>query len=986
TAVFKVENQNDGGTHLVDEYGERYDDVDDYRANNNLPVDGVNLAMPEDGDFTLDSNGNVKLFTGDARTETDWQHFRRKTHLDAIVGGLAIVGGVLLEFGSAGTLTPVAGALILGGASLYGVTTAAQSLTNRAQHGLSINPFTDREAGMDWLNLGASALALPSLGSAGRAATLMFEAERASAGSAKLMTTTTSTFASLTGKGAMVTGTAAMADGGVYMAQNWDQMNDAERWEQGGMFLLNLASFGTHPAAEAFKQRAAVKVDGGTQPVVDTVASGAKTNADGSPLVETAANTTTTTGGVRTLDTEGASTQPLVTGDGAPPLLTVADPHGAPVDTTNPSMTTTTTVDTGPADNPIDLDLPSPHGNTRDPAPIDLLSSSSTSDDPTGSSGDPLAAASGARRSGRRNSRDDTAHEQRVLDRRQAGRTSQRKQAAASPLARAHSNERKVLVQGERGMFLPEVAPRTEGLGTHATMAELLESGALPGPEGVTLKGRFSYGDLYRLSTLDGRRIEFALTFENVGGQRVRRLYSGSDRHVPLPDEARPVAHTHPTPHSNQRFASPGDMDMLNARHDQALAQDPEAAPRPHFVVWGEKSGPQGDYTAVYPGIHKHGYGEAVTAALHDHGVGGLAEVDADGWTLPTEHMGDTNVRKTLQVVHEAGGRLDGMGYVTYSRAIDEVTGMAADPTEAGLDGIVRTDADSGAPVCATDDSTLPSPTLYRTLDEALAATRPALDSALDGSHMGTFGDRIAIVALDRVDAQGSVPADAVYADLPLNGDGANAQVTAWKPNDAYRGPVRVAWPENYLPGQSPIRTTREGDVDLLNAASGRGRLGLNLFRRRLADLSIYTEAGRPRGNDGQPVREAIPVPEGMYAAEMHGAEGGRWVQGEDGSALTAREVAAMIRADPKWKGQDVFLTVCHAGDGKVQFAQELANALRVDVYAADVEVKLNGTRQTGDLSTSFTRASLGDPVHDGVQPRYARYRPGLDIVQITEG
>jgi hypothetical protein len=153
--VFKVENQDGSGTHLVDEYGERYDNVDDYRANNNLAVDGVNLAMPKDGQFTLDSNGNVELFTGDARTETGWQTFRRKSHFDAIVGVAAIVGGVLLEFGSAGTLTPVAGALILGGASLYGVTTAAQSLTNRADHGLSVNPFTDREAGMDWLNLSA---------------------------------------------------------------------------------------------------------------------------------------------------------------------------------------------------------------------------------------------------------------------------------------------------------------------------------------------------------------------------------------------------------------------------------------------------------------------------------------------------------------------------------------------------------------------------------------------------------------------------------------------------------------------------------------------------------------------------------------------------------------------------------------------------------------------------------------------------------------
>ncbi|HKX42940.1 MAG TPA: DUF4781 domain-containing protein, partial [Burkholderiaceae bacterium] len=889
TAVFKVENQDGNGTHLVDEYGERYDDVDDYRANNNLPVDGVNLAMPKDGNFTLDSNGNVELFTGDARTETDWQHFRRKTHLDAIVGGLAIVGGVLLEFGSAGTLTPVAGALILGGASLYGVTTAAQSLSNRADHGLSINPFTDREAGMDWLNLGASALALPSLGSAGRAATMMFEAERAAAGSAKLMTTTTSTFASLTGKGAMYTGAAAMADGGAYMVQNWDKMSDADRWEQGGMFLLNLASFGTHPAAEAFKQRAAAKVDGATQPVVDTVTGGAKTNADGTPAVETVADTTTTTGGVHTLDTEGAGTQPLVTGDGALPLLTVADPHGAPVDATDPGAPITT-ADTGSAQDPVALDLPSPHENTRDPAPVDLLSSSSTGDDPIGSSGDPtLAAASGARRYGRRGARDDMAHEQRVLDRRQAERTSQRKQAAASPLARAHANERKVLVQGEVGKAMPGMAPKSEGLGTHATMAELLDSGALPGSEGITLTGRFSYGELYRLSTLNGRRVEFALTFENVGGQRVRRLYSGSEAAVDIPDGARPVAHTHPTPHENQRVASDGDIALLGRLHDEAMVHNPGAAPRPHFIVWGEKSGPQGDYTAVYPTEFRRAGDDTTTMAagrsntLHDHeGLPAFdtPEVDATGYKVQRNSLSDTELARTLDLVHDAGGRLDGVSYVVYPAIAHPETGAGAFAPRDGLQGIVRADARAAGAV----EPSRTTAVAYRTLDEALGATRGEIEEG----ELYSFGDHVALVSNSHLDAQGNVASDGVIGEWTFDGHGDAAQSKGVRLNPQHAGDIRVAWPDGYTPGAKPLDAN---GVDHLNAAPGRTTLALNQFRPRFADMALFAP-GRVRvTDDGAPVRQLIPVPEGHYALEMHGADTGRWVQGPDGRALNAAEV-----------------------------------------------------------------------------------------------
>lgn len=279
TVLFKVQDGDGTGPAMfVDEQGRHYHSIKDYRANNTLPADGVNLVMPEDGVFNLDEKGNVKLFAGDARKETGFQSFRRKTHLDLVVGGLGFLGGVLLEVGSAGTLTPVAGALMLGGASLYGAATSAQDLSNRATHGQSINPFTNREAGLDWLNFGASALSLPGLGSTTRITTQTLRAVRADT-SLKEVGIVSRTGVIRDGAGAPVTdparirvqindsgrlvqftarpaqwiGNASMLDSDIEMVQNWRGMSNEDRADEGVMFLLGLGSFGVGPAATALK-------------------------------------------------------------------------------------------------------------------------------------------------------------------------------------------------------------------------------------------------------------------------------------------------------------------------------------------------------------------------------------------------------------------------------------------------------------------------------------------------------------------------------------------------------------------------------------------------------------------------------------------------------------------------------------------------------------------------------------------------------------
>ena len=482
TAIFKVAQADGRGDKYVDEMGREYTSLDDYRHNNTLPADGVKLVMPEDGNLSLDSHGNVKLFVGDARVESNWEKVEHNPWVQWGVAGVGVAAGVVLTVGSLGTLA-VPGALLatasvaLVGASAYSATTSGHNLYNEAQHGGSINPFTNRQARLDWLNLGSSVVALPTLGATGRAAVAganLMRTERVAASASRLggNASTTAKGASLEAKAASLqarapawqaqqakwapigdklsaptalSGAVAMEENTRYTYDNWSQMSDTEKRQQGLNLALNLVDIGSRPVARGY-----VKVHNS----VKTMSAGALQQGTGS-----------------------------------------------------------------------------------------------------------------------------VSH-------------------------------------------LPAVEPRTPGLGTHATMDQLLASGALPGSEGVTIPsgrhtGEFSYGKLYQLSTREGRKVEFALTIENVNGQRVRRLYSGSAVHCPIPAGARPVAHTHPTPHSNQRFASPGDMHVLNTRHEAELAINPVAAPRPHFVVWGERTGPQGDYTAVFPGPFTHGYGHP--SALQDH-------------------------------------------------------------------------------------------------------------------------------------------------------------------------------------------------------------------------------------------------------------------------------------------------------------------------------------------------------------------------------
>jgi hypothetical protein len=276
TALFKVEARP-GEVKYVDEQGWEYKSLGDYRANNSLPVEGVNLVTPEDGNFSLDADGNVKLFSGDARTETGWESFRRKTHLDVVAGVVGLVAGVVLTVGSLGTLSAPGVMLIAGSAAAlaagYGIATSTESLVKQGSHGQDINFFTSAQARMDWMNLGLSVVSVPVIGASTRATMQAMRARNAleaatAARGAKDVAAADKHFADFVrysqsaeawGKPAAalakplgVGSAVAFEEGARYLIQHWEHMTPGEREKQLGMMGLNLAGFASPAFARGY--------------------------------------------------------------------------------------------------------------------------------------------------------------------------------------------------------------------------------------------------------------------------------------------------------------------------------------------------------------------------------------------------------------------------------------------------------------------------------------------------------------------------------------------------------------------------------------------------------------------------------------------------------------------------------------------------------------------------------------------------------------
>lgn len=122
-------------------------------------------------------------------------------------------------------------------------------------------------------------------------------------------------------------------------------------------------------------------------------------------------------------------------------------------------------------------------------------------------------------------------------------------------------NLENVLPTLEQGGLTRLATPRTPGLGPTSTTAELLQTGGIPGREGVVLtQPHVAFNDLWSLSEQTG--VEFVLTREY--GAFVLR--SGSPTSAPIPAGVRPIVHTHPLDELgvNSLLPSKADINVLN--------------------------------------------------------------------------------------------------------------------------------------------------------------------------------------------------------------------------------------------------------------------------------------------------------------------------------------------------------------------------------------------------------------------------------------
>ncbi len=138
--------------------------------------------------------------------------------------------------------------------------------------------------------------------------------------------------------------------------------------------------------------------------------------------------------------------------------------------------------------------------------------------------------------------------------------------------------------------------PRSATLGERVSLAELTEGALIPGREGVTLTDKtLRFGDIYSLTERTG--IEYALTRETVGGDRIFRLYSGGRNAVTTPSglNTRLIGHTHP---SGIGIPSGADIRAINTRFLDLIDSNPYAHVPNARVIFGPGNV---DSTIYYP-------------------------------------------------------------------------------------------------------------------------------------------------------------------------------------------------------------------------------------------------------------------------------------------------------------------------------------------------------------------------------------------------
>jgi hypothetical protein len=175
TALFQVKNKDGKGSKLIDYRAWTYDDLDDFRHNNDLAVtDKSTLVIARttpDMKILRDAKGQVETWSGSAHHEGTFAKIERVTDFKKIEGyatlaalAIAAVASVVVTDGAD---APLAIELLASGAEIaqgfmsasavYNGVTSAQDLETLSAHGQSVS-LANAQARGDWINVGTTAL------------------------------------------------------------------------------------------------------------------------------------------------------------------------------------------------------------------------------------------------------------------------------------------------------------------------------------------------------------------------------------------------------------------------------------------------------------------------------------------------------------------------------------------------------------------------------------------------------------------------------------------------------------------------------------------------------------------------------------------------------------------------------------------------------------------------------------------------------------
>jgi hypothetical protein len=208
--LFRVERP-DGQTRFVDSTGRIYEDMKDWRDNNQLPVG--TMTYFKDGKINDAKDAKPNLVT--EKTRTGFREGMEK--LDGLGTATGIAGGAL-------TLTvegAVVGLPMMFGSMLYGGARTLGSMADRAKHGQSNTDMSDPEVRGNTIGLAATALSVFPLGSAMKLGKAGLELKALSPAMQKVAVAS------------QYVDTLAVLNSGVTLQQNWGNLTPEQKLQAG---------------------------------------------------------------------------------------------------------------------------------------------------------------------------------------------------------------------------------------------------------------------------------------------------------------------------------------------------------------------------------------------------------------------------------------------------------------------------------------------------------------------------------------------------------------------------------------------------------------------------------------------------------------------------------------------------------------------------------------------------------------------------------